>query len=151
MELPSWLKIENLIGKLDISSWFKRENSPVDKRHIETTVNIANLEQHKTTIIIADPNSIPDLLGEGTHSIEQLRQPISLLPSSISDAIVSEAAEEDKKAINKRIDEAVALLNLNRLDEAKNTLLTILGEIKNKQALIKEQTRVYNNLGVVYN
>jgi len=36
MELPPWLKIENLIGALDISGWFNRENTHV---HIEN-VNV---------------------------------------------------------------------------------------------------------------
>lgn len=149
MDLFSVFK--NLIGKISIKlnllGWFRWE------KHIEakTYVEKAEVHQHiQLNQIVVSSDKLPELLERGEQSIAQLRQPASLLPSSLSE-IVPDDTEEDKKAINKRIDEAVVLLNLGRLDEARTVLLTILGEIKNKATYTKEQTRVYNNLGVVYN
>ena len=156
--LPPWLKIENLIRNLNLSGWFKgwfhREHSPIDKRHIEAGTYVEKVEQHQyiqVQQIIVSSDKLPELLERGGQSIAQLRQPASLLPSSLSEPIVLDITEDNKKEVNKRIDEAVALLNLERLDEARTLLLTSLGEIKNREVFVKEQTRIYNNLGVVYN
>ncbi|NTV22000.1 MAG: hypothetical protein HGB03_00315 [Candidatus Yonathbacteria bacterium] len=152
MELLSLVKIGIHKLPINISGWFKRENSPVDKRHIETTVNVGSVTQHiQQNILIASNNTLPDLLQKGTDSLAQLRQPSAVLPNSLSETIVIETTKEDKTVINKRLDEVVALMNLNRIDEALPLLLTILAEIKNKSTYIKEQTRTYNNLGVIYN
>ena len=148
MDLPPLIKniVEKININLKLSGWLSRINSPT----IKTTIHIAKVEQRIQQVFVAQA-TLPDLMEQGAQSVAQLRQPTALLPSSISDAVIVEATEEDKKVISKRIDEAVALLNLGRINEAHTALLTILGEVKNKQVFVREQARVYNNLGVVYN
>jgi len=54
--------------------------------------------------------------------------------------------------VNKEIDEAVRLLDTNKVEEAKSNLYLILGKIKDKpNECAYELARVYNNLGVCFN
>jgi len=153
MDLFSLIKnlVEKVIIKLNISGWkiFSWQ------KHIETKTYVEKAEVHQhiqLQQIVVSSDKLPELLERGKQSIAQLRQPVPLLMSgSLSESIATEITDEDKKTMNKRIDEAVALLNLERIDEARAALLTMLGEIKDKQGFIKEQIRIYNNLGVTYN
>lgn len=157
MELPSWIKIqiENIIGNGKLSllnGLFNKSFNRVNSPDVKTTVKIEKLEQnvHQTFIVAAD--KIPELLERKEQPINQLRQPLQfLMPGALSEATSVGVTEEDKRMMNKRIDEAVALLNLERIDEARTVLLTMLGEVKGRQEFVKEQIRIYNNLGVTYN
>lgn len=153
--------IKNIIGEvkiyLNISNWSfsRRENSPDNRQYTQTniTINKLKIESFKQQNISADIEKIlsPDKKEE--QSIDKLRKPLSLLPSSLSNSLVDivEKEETGKKEVNERIDEAVSLMKLERYDDARVILLTLLGEIKNKQTFLKEQARIYNNLGVTYN
>ncbi|MGD1045247.1 MAG: tetratricopeptide repeat protein [Bacteroidota bacterium] len=140
-KLPPLIKI--LLDKLhiDLSNWifFNRINSPIDKRtintHITLNVNVSSAEE--IPMVIKNP-----------QSFEQLKKAIYPQITGSSDSVIS---EDEKKQINSRIDEAVVLMNLNRLDDARSSLLTTLGEIKNNTRYTKEQVRIYNNMGVIYN
>lgn len=52
MELPSWLKIENLIGNLNFSGWFKREN----KKQVDNEVHIGKVEIQQNYIQMLPTN-----------------------------------------------------------------------------------------------
>ena len=60
MELPSWFKIENLIGNLDLSGWFKREN----KKQINASINIGKISVNNFQFM-DEVKKIPDKLIEG--------------------------------------------------------------------------------------
>ena len=123
MELPPWLKIENLIGNLDLSGWlkgwFKREKKVEAKTYIE------KVEKVEIKQIITLPNKSPQLLEDGEQSIKQLTKTVTPLITGVGDSFFT--SEEEKKQINSRIDEAVALMNLNRMDEARTNLLNYIG------------------------
>lgn len=140
----SFLKIENLIR---IKNLIFKEIFKIEK-NIKTETYIEKVEQHiQQTIVL--PDKLPQLLEGGEQSIKQLTKTVTPLIVGASDSFF--ISEEEKRQINSRIDEAVALMNLNRMDEARTNLLTTLGEIKNKPDCTKEQVRVFNNLGVIYN
>ncbi len=102
-----------------------------------------------------------DDAGEALEAIEKLSKKIDALnssftpiqkfssPASISPTIDDEVLKSED-AINKRIDEVVALLNLEKYNDARNKLFVIFGEIKDSK-LKKELFRVYNNLGITFN
>jgi len=138
---------KDLFGKIvfKIKGISIRVNLFVGKRTTNTSINVAE----QTNIFISAKEKIPQLIDRDGQSIEQLKKATIPLITGISDSFF--ISEEEKKQINNRIDEAVALMNLNRMDEARTSLLTILGEIKNNSQCVKEQVRVYNNLGVIYN
>lgn len=52
MELPPWLKIENLIGNLNFSGWFKREN----KKQVGNEVHIGKVEIQQNYIQMLPTN-----------------------------------------------------------------------------------------------
>jgi len=61
MELPSWLKIENLIGKLNLSGWFryeKKENSITNNYNIQNQTIILSLNVNGSPKII-DAKEVP--------------------------------------------------------------------------------------------
>lgn len=61
MELPSWLKIENLTGKLNLSGWFryeKKENSIVNNFNLSNTQIILSLDANESPKFI-EKNEIP--------------------------------------------------------------------------------------------
>lgn len=123
-----------------------RNNSP--------TTNIKTIIINQTFLGDTNTKQIAELAAE---QIKAIAQPIAsesasmkLLPMGL---LESPAGQDDeyKNSINKRIDEAVAFMSLNRLDSARTSLNTLLGEIKTKPGLEKELGRIYNNLGVTYN
>jgi len=144
-KLPSFIK--NIFERfhLDLSGWkfFNREGSPDDKRTFNVTFNVAG------DFVFKSGKKIPKLIEEKEQSIKRLKKVTTPLITEVSDSFF--ISEEEKKQLNSRIDEAVALMNLNRMNEARTNLLTILGEIKSKPECTKEQVRVFNNLGVIYN
>ena len=72
--------------------------------------------------------------------------------SSLSEAgLLTEQGNSKKDDINKDIDEAVKEIHGDSVENAKQILLRIEGDIKDNPAQFKEElARVYNNLGVCY-
>jgi len=56
MELPPWLKIENLIGNLNLSGWFKGWFRHENKSHIYTKTYIGKVDLHINKIEIISPS-----------------------------------------------------------------------------------------------
>jgi tetratricopeptide (TPR) repeat protein len=149
MNLFNGLNIENIVGKLNFSKWFNNIHLSFVLKNQKT-----NIKQEIKNAIILNGKSFE----EGLKVFEKSEQPIALinqsgllLPSSSSDYVYLDKEEKDREKINEHIYEAVALLNLEKFDEARTELLTILGKVKNKEIFNKEQARTYNNLGVTYN
>lgn len=142
-KLDSVIKELRLSCKGWFSNWkiFNRVNSPVTKTTNKITNNIIVSSREDMETILLKSN-VPKISGHPN---------MLLLPSNLPDEGDQNNGENDKILINKRIDETVALINLGRFKEAREILLTILGEIKTKNNINKELGRVYNNIGVTYN
>ena len=135
-------------GKLSIYL-FNRRNSPTSK-----VVNHFSINQ--TFLGSINPEDIAAVTAAQIKTLQTQPQltesaPTDLLLGGLPEGSSTGTNDEFKIGINKRIDEGVALLNLNRLDDARNLFTTILGEIKNHPHMEKELGRVYNNTGVTYN
>lgn len=143
--------VKVIIEKLKLTLFYKpfsRENSRVDKRHYTSKTNIKELNLN--VINVGDQEKGQQLL----EAIKKGELPEKIKMSLPSSFVISNEVEDREKKldkIGKRIDEAVALIKLEKLLEARTILLEVLGEIKSDSKLKDKLPRVYNNIGVTYN
>lgn len=85
VELPSWLKIESLIGHLNLSGWFRRENNI----QIDITFNDFHLA------IPLDPNGSPERVVVDAPPLQE----------KINTGEINEVFSDDQKMLIERINE----------------------------------------------
>jgi hypothetical protein len=118
MELPPWLKIENLIGNLNLagwfSSWFKREN----KKHINAGINIENLK----IVLSINPNETAKIISADEIPSQEIQATIEAEYKFTS----------DEKIIIEKVNQIHKINGSNYNFE--NSYRSALQHIKNKSA-----------------
>lgn len=133
----------NLHGWFSNLRLFNKVDSPTIKTVNKITVNQLYIDRKNIPSILSSNDSMDMTLD----NLQSLALP---MPGSVG-GVLSVDSTGEKQKINSRIDETVAMIKFRKFEDARERLLTILGEIKNKTGMHKELGRVYNNIGATYN
>lgn len=114
---------------------------------------LINANNNSGTIFVVTTDAVRQLSALSQKPDSEMTLNLgNLLPAgSVASPLAEVDSSQSKEKLVKRIDESVALLNLNRIPEARVEFLKLLGEVKNQADAKKELARIYNNLGVTYN
>ena len=142
MELPPWLKIENLIGNLNLSGWFKGWFRHENKSHIYTKTYIGKVDLHINKIEIISPSEyklptastiIKDLSGlSGIRELKSsLEQNFSVDETFLIEKINRVHALNGRKDYDFRVDYGQALYHIRKRPSPSDWFVTAAVFISN--------------------